>query len=599
LKYLYLNRNNLEGIIPKELGNLTNLKYLSLYLDNLRNEIPKELGSLENLEYLYLQENKLSKEIPKELGDLNNLKYLYLCRNQLEGKIPKELGNLEKLTNLYFFKNKLEGELPKELGNIDSLRYISLGENKLSGKIPKELGNLKNLKHLHIYNNNLSGKVPLELQDMDKIQSIGIGHNSLFTDDLDFDNWLDNKGNNWSKTQTIAVKDVTTSDVTAESIQLNWSTIEFDEEDNKYRDGGYEIYIKESDDSYKAYATTDEKTDTHIVIKNLKAETDYCFKIQTFTKYKYSSENNVTSYMSESSCTTTKEDEHIEVSIDNIDIIEDDTPTFRGKSKRVDGDLILILNDIEYSITPEENGDWEFTLPDSDALDDDKYIVTIQGDDADGNKAKDEDKFEIDADKPEVTIDDIDTIEDNTPTFNGHAIYTDGDLIFSVNNKNYSISLMNNGDWSFTLPDDDELDDGNYKAQIKGTDVAKNSAEANDDFKVESKPEINIDDVKTTDDHTPTFTGTSKRVDGDLTLSVNDKDYSVKPEKNGDWEFTIPDMDMLRDGDYRTDVEGSSRNGKTAESYDEFNIKTIIGNENNCQNNEVFNEETDSCELQL
>ena len=62
-----------------------------------------------------LNENQLNGEIPEELGNLSNLSELYLYENQLSGEIPEELGNLSNLTELQLCCNELSGEIPSEL----------------------------------------------------------------------------------------------------------------------------------------------------------------------------------------------------------------------------------------------------------------------------------------------------------------------------------------------------------------------------------------------------------------------------------------------------------------------------------------------------
>ena len=70
---------------------------LRLVANELNGEIPAELGNLSNLQVLSLSTNTLSGEIPPELGDLANLQELYLNDNELTGEIPPELENLAQL----------------------------------------------------------------------------------------------------------------------------------------------------------------------------------------------------------------------------------------------------------------------------------------------------------------------------------------------------------------------------------------------------------------------------------------------------------------------------------------------------------------------
>lgn len=49
-----LYRNNLNGEIPKELGNLKNLISLDLYANKLTGTIPKSLSKLGSLRFMYV-----------------------------------------------------------------------------------------------------------------------------------------------------------------------------------------------------------------------------------------------------------------------------------------------------------------------------------------------------------------------------------------------------------------------------------------------------------------------------------------------------------------------------------------------------------------
>ena len=102
---------------------------------------------------LNLHNNRLSGVLPPELGKLSNLEYLSLYSNQLSGPIPSELGNLSNLQNLELYSNQLSGPIPPELGNLSNLRKLVLNANRLSGAIPVELSNLSNLVRVYLDNN--------------------------------------------------------------------------------------------------------------------------------------------------------------------------------------------------------------------------------------------------------------------------------------------------------------------------------------------------------------------------------------------------------------------------------------------------------------
>ena len=176
---LALPGNGLSGVIPPELGDLTNLQWLSLWDNDLSGEIPPELGALTNLQRLHLGGNELSGEIPPELGALTNLQYLTLWGNELSGEIPPELGALTNLQYLTLWGNELSGEIPPELGALTNLQYLTLWGNELSGEIPPELGALTNLQYLTLWGNELSGEIPPELGALTNLQRLHLGGNEL------------------------------------------------------------------------------------------------------------------------------------------------------------------------------------------------------------------------------------------------------------------------------------------------------------------------------------------------------------------------------------------------------------------------------------
>lgn len=222
-----LDWNDLDGNIPFQLGNLSNLQTLDLSVNYLNGSIPQELGNLSNLKELYLDWNKLTGSIPSELGNSSNLRHLSLYINQLNGIIPKELGNLINLTHLILYSNKLSGSIPselgylinlqdlelhlnqltgsipRELGNIINLEILQLDSNHLSGNIPLELGNLINLWNLRLNKNNLSGAIPKSLINLTKLHSpwFDIGYNCLYTNDAELRVWLDSVDPDWESNQ--------------------------------------------------------------------------------------------------------------------------------------------------------------------------------------------------------------------------------------------------------------------------------------------------------------------------------------------------------------------------------------------------------------
>ena len=233
-----LTGNNLNGIISKELDNLTRLTQLELSNNQLTGSIPEELGNLTSLHFLFLFNNELSGPIPTELGNLTSLFALYLYNNELSGPIPESFSNLKSLKNLLLNGNNLTGVVPGFLRNGDFERLnlegnnfdaefseeslfkvvlldfyekangdnwtnndgwgdgdycdwygiacdgvevteIILVDNNLSGMISSRVGDLTSLKILRLRNNSLSGNIPDELGNLFNLWDLDLHNNSL------------------------------------------------------------------------------------------------------------------------------------------------------------------------------------------------------------------------------------------------------------------------------------------------------------------------------------------------------------------------------------------------------------------------------------
>ena len=174
-----LDRNNLAGSIPEEIGNLSNLQFFSLVLNSLNGDIPEEIGTLADLQTLNLMANSLSGGIPIELKDLTNLTFLRLSNNQLTGTIPTQIGDLVQLKVLGLDINQLEGSIPASIGNLVNLNSLFLAENQLSGQIPAELSDLSQLNQLYLSSNQLSGSIPAEFGNLDNLSDLFLHSNML------------------------------------------------------------------------------------------------------------------------------------------------------------------------------------------------------------------------------------------------------------------------------------------------------------------------------------------------------------------------------------------------------------------------------------
>ena len=179
LTTLNLSRNQLAGQIPTQLGNLSKLVEIDLSVNRLVGQIPPQLGNLSSLTEMHLDSNQLNGRIPVQFGSLSNLTTLFLGRNALSGEIPETLGNLSKLTSLFLGESTLSGGIPETLGNLSNLRWLYLHRNQFSGQIPAELGELSNLRTLWLHGNQLSGEIPAELGMLTELTWLDFSQNRL------------------------------------------------------------------------------------------------------------------------------------------------------------------------------------------------------------------------------------------------------------------------------------------------------------------------------------------------------------------------------------------------------------------------------------
>ncbi|CAN6840115.1 unnamed protein product [Brassica oleracea] len=90
------------------------------------------------LGYMYgmdLSNNQLRGIIPTELGNLSKLRALNLSHNLLSGSIPSSFSNLKDIESLDHSYNVLHGSIPYQLANLTSLAVFNVSYNNLSGII--------------------------------------------------------------------------------------------------------------------------------------------------------------------------------------------------------------------------------------------------------------------------------------------------------------------------------------------------------------------------------------------------------------------------------------------------------------------------------
>lgn len=282
LEVLDLADNTLSGTIPSSIGTISTLKELDLGTNELTGSCPSELGMLANLEELTLYHNQLSGTIPPSLGNLSRLNRLYLNENTFSGAIPSELGNLHELFDLELSHNELSGTIPSELANIgldaSTWKSINLEHNQLSGSVPGSFGNMTNVWLINLKGNTLSGAVPAELTKMIPQHSINLGYNMLFTDNQGVKDYLELYDPGW-QWQTVAPGNLTVTILSAASLKLQWDAINY-----VWESGGYKVYYGLTENGPWTFAgMTPDKRTNFLEITGLTPGQRYYFTVNTQT----------------------------------------------------------------------------------------------------------------------------------------------------------------------------------------------------------------------------------------------------------------------------------------------------------------------------
>ena len=217
---LDVGSNQLNGEIPTELGDLSNLKLLFINDNELTGVLPHSLSGLSALESFRFHNNSglcapideafqtwlqgLASVIGSSCApedSLNDREVLVQLYNALDGENWRNNTNWlterpirewhgvtndasGRVTGLLLESNGLAGEIPAELGSLSNLKRLELGNNQLTGEIPWELGNLSALETLLLdsdssYAGGLSGSIPKELGSLSKLEVLNLRFNLL------------------------------------------------------------------------------------------------------------------------------------------------------------------------------------------------------------------------------------------------------------------------------------------------------------------------------------------------------------------------------------------------------------------------------------
>jgi LRR receptor-like serine/threonine-protein kinase EFR len=98
LNHFEVELNNLSGVFPPSLYNLSSLTYIALTRNNFSGNLKLDLGiTLPNLQILYIGDNQFTETIPASLSNVSDFQKLDIVGNYFTGTIPISFGNIKNL----------------------------------------------------------------------------------------------------------------------------------------------------------------------------------------------------------------------------------------------------------------------------------------------------------------------------------------------------------------------------------------------------------------------------------------------------------------------------------------------------------------------
>lgn len=134
---------------------------IDCFVNEIEGEIPREIGELGNLRIMYLGNNPLSGSIPSTIFNNSMLQDIELGSSNLSGILPSNICHgLPKIQVLYLSFNQFSGKMPFVWNHCEELTDLDLSKNRFSrGSIPIGFGNLTMISSLYLDETNLEGIV--------------------------------------------------------------------------------------------------------------------------------------------------------------------------------------------------------------------------------------------------------------------------------------------------------------------------------------------------------------------------------------------------------------------------------------------------------
>jgi len=259
----------------------------------------------------------------------------------------------------------------------------------------------------------------------------------------------------------------------------------------------------------------------------------------------------------------------IAVTVDLL-VTADPTPRLTGTVGDADAAVHVTVNGETHEAGNNGFGKWTLPAGVLSALAEGTYdVLAVAANGAEGTSGNDDSAGELTVDQtaPVVTVDGRVT-SDRTPALSGTVNETDAQLWVAVGGDAYS--AVNNGDGTWTLPDDTvvELQTGTYNVTVTATDPAGNEGTdaSTDELTIGPAVVVTVDTL-TTQDTTPELAGTVNGLNATVVVTVAGKMHTATNNADGTWTLADNTLAALPDGTY--DVIARAADPDTGiEAYD-------------------------------
>lgn len=260
-------------------------------------------------------------------------------------------------------------------------------------------------------------------------------------------------------------------------------------------------------------------------------------------------------------------------SSDNLTNVKN--PVLTGQTE-AGASVVIKLNDQEWQLEADENGNWHLQLPETLQLNDGTYTYTVTATDKTGNKSEQEFSFTLDTQVALTAAPENATLKNDKYITNNNVLSFVGEsepgsvITLFIDGKSFTTTVKQDGSWSFELPE--QLADAEYTYTVSVTDVAGNTTQEEGKISISTNPPVisvslagesdsGIKNDWITNHKKPEIILTTPE-NCAIKVTIADKEVSVKKQEDGHWGVSFDEE--LVDDKYPIKVEVTDIYGNVA-----------------------------------